>query len=148
MKIYLNKAYKYENGNSPKNLDLIYKLDQSDKQYNKEEQKVILDFKNIYVFNKSFQKTSEEGDQLEILLFGNKVNSISIAQCFYLLNLKNYEKKFYTFREEFKEITMYIDEQFVCIIKSGEVDEEKKENIENDEIQNSKNIDKKKYFFE
>ena len=147
MKIYLNKAYKYENENSSKNLDLIYKLDQSDKEYNEEEKKVILDFKNIYVSNKRFQKTSEEGDQLEIFLFGNKVNSISIAQCFYLLNLKNYEKKFYTFREEFKEITKYIDEQFVCIIKSGQVDEEKKENIENNEIENSKNIDEKKNIF-
>jgi len=143
MKIYLNKSYKYEKENSPKNLDLIYKLDQSHKEYNEEEKKVIWDFKNLFISNLEFQKASEGGDQLEIFLFGNKVNYISIAQCFYLLNLKNYEKSFYTFRKEFNEITNYIDEQFNSFLKPKEPDEEKKENIKNAEIEYRKSIEEK-----
>ena len=146
MKIYLNKTYKYGKENSPKNLDLIYKLDQSDKEYNEEEKNVIFDFKNLYVSNEEFQKESEGGDQLEIFLFGNKVNYISIAQCFYLLNLKNYEKSFYTFRKEFNEITNYIDEHYSSFLKSKEVDEGKKENIEG-AVKYNKSIKEKKKSF-
>jgi len=64
-KLYLNKAFKYEKKESPKNSDLILKIIRS-KTYNEDEKKMIDDFKKIYVCDKDFQEDNEGGDQLEI----------------------------------------------------------------------------------
>ena len=105
-KLYLNKAFKYGTEGSPKNSDLIKKFIDS-KACNENEKKIIDDFKTIYFCNKDFQEDSEGGDQLEIFLFGDRLNDISIIQSLYLLNIKNYEKDFYSFRNDFIKITEF-----------------------------------------
>ena len=105
-KLYLNKAFKFETEGSPKNSDLIQKFIDS-KTSNENEKKIIDDFKTIYFCNKDFQEDSEGGDQLEIFLFGDRLNDISIIQSLYLLNIKNYEKDFYLFRNDFIKITEF-----------------------------------------
>jgi len=106
-KLYLNKAFKYGKKESPKNSDLILKFIRS-KTCNEDEKKMIDDFTKIYVCDKDFQEDNEGGDQLEIFLFGDRLNDISIIQSLYLLNIKNYEKNFYLFRNEFIKITEFV----------------------------------------
>jgi len=105
-KLYLNKAHKYEKDVSPKNSDLIKKFIHSNTS-NEDELNIFDDFTKIFVCYQDFQNDNEGGDQLEIFLFGDRLNDISMIQSFYLLNLKNYEKHFYLFRNEFKNITEF-----------------------------------------
>ena len=109
-KLYLNKSYKYEKGQQ-NNSDLIIKFINKKETCNEDDKKLIHDFKRVFVCDRDFQDGSEGGEQLEIFLFGDRLNEISIFQSFYLLNIKNYEKNFYLFRNEFKKISEFTEKK-------------------------------------
>ena len=79
------------------------------KYYNDSEKKIISDFEEYIIYRENAGYENEGGDQVEFFLYGDILYNISIPQCLYLLNLNNYQKDFYIFREEFVQITNFFD---------------------------------------
>ena len=56
--------------------------------------------KNYYT-DYAISKKSESGETLEIRLFGRKVSSLTINEALYIINIKNYEQDYKSFRYNF-----------------------------------------------
>ena len=96
IKIYLKKLNLANEDNSPSN-NLYNKL-KIKYEKNEESLKIVNEFKkNI----DKFEDNEEGGNQIEIFLYGEIKNTVSINECLYLLDLNNYKKHFNDFKKDF-----------------------------------------------
>ena len=80
---------------------------------------------------KKYFNESESGKNMEMILFNYKIRQLSLKQCLYLLNLKNYEKSLQDFRKGFNELIkedLIFDDnslfhEFNEVVKSNNFDE-------------------------
>jgi len=81
---------------------------------------------------KKYFNENESGNNMEMILFNYRIIKLSLKQCLYLLNLKNYEKSLQDFRKGFKELIRGEDlifdinslfHEFNEVLKSNNFDE-------------------------
>ena len=80
---------------------------------------------------KKYFHEKESGKNMEMILFNCRINKLSLKQCLYLLNLKNYEKSLQDFRKGFNELNredLIFDDnslfpEFNEVLKSSKFDE-------------------------
>ena len=53
---------------------------------------------------KKYFNENESGKNMEMILFNYRIRKLSLKQCLYLLNLKNYDKSLQDFRKGFNEL--------------------------------------------
>ncbi len=101
IKIYLKKLKLTNEDNSPSNNNLYNKL-KTKYGKNKKLFEIVQEFKkNI----DKFDDDEEGGNQIEIFLYGEIKNTVSINECLYLLDLNNYKKHFNDFKNDFVAIS-------------------------------------------